>query len=116
MRRSLAYVALCLVIGFLGIVLRPDDGTHVSLSPDETGAVVAGADHAKPLPTTSLKTTVELACQAMVLSALSVAALVLAAHVWPSGVWSVVRTGDALPPRRLFLARAGARRGPPAQV
>ena len=49
--RTFALVGVCLLFGVLaGVVLRPDDGTQVSLSPAETGAVVSGADHAKPLP------------------------------------------------------------------
>jgi hypothetical protein len=49
--RKLALVALCLLVGLLvGLTLRPDDGTQVSLSPPETGATVSGMNHGKPLP------------------------------------------------------------------
>lgn len=49
--RRLVVVCLGLLLGLLaGLTLRPDDGTPVSISPTETGAVVSGANHGKPLP------------------------------------------------------------------
>ena len=49
--RKLALVAACLLLGLVaGLLLRPDDGTPVSISPTEGGAAVSGANHGKPLP------------------------------------------------------------------
>lgn len=109
--RTFALVGVCLLFGVLaGVVLRPDDGTQVSLSPAETGAVVSGADHAKPLPRVPTP-AVDIVREFMALSALVLAALFLAPPLL-----TVVRLGDDPRPPALALARAGARRGPPARA
>ena len=50
--RKLMLLVLCLLLGLVaGLLLRPDDGTQVSISnAAESGAAVSGANHAKPLP------------------------------------------------------------------
>jgi hypothetical protein len=107
--RKVALVGLCLFVGLMaGLLLRPDDGTQVSISPVESGAVVSGANHAKPLPRVPTP-AVDIVRDLMALSALVVAALLLA-----PGLSTVVRPGDDPRPRALLLARTGARRGPPA--
>jgi hypothetical protein len=109
--RKVAVVGVCLLLGLVaGLLLRPDDGTQVSISPVESGAVVSGANHAKPLPRVPTP-VVDIVRDLMVLSALLLTALLLA-----PGLSTVVRPSDDPQPRALLLARAGARRGPPARA
>lgn len=109
--RKVALVGVCLLLGLVaGLVLRPDDGTQVSISPAESGAVVSGANHAKPLPRVPTP-AVDMLRDLMALSALVLTALLLA-----PGLSTVVRPSDDQRPRALVLARAGARRGPPAHA
>jgi hypothetical protein len=109
--RKVALVGMCLLLGLLaGLLLRPDDGTQVSISPAESGAVVSGANHAKPLPRVPTP-AVDIVRDLMALSALVLAAILLA-----PGLSTVVRLCDDPQPRALLLARAGARRGPPARA
>lgn len=110
--RTLAVAAVCLLLGMLaGLTLRPDDGTQVRISPAESGAVVAGVDHGKPLP--RLPSAVDLVRAFAALSGVVLTALVIA----PPGV-SVVRAVHVRQPHRpaAILARAVTRRGPPALV
>lgn len=107
--RKVALVGVCLFLGLMaGLLLRPDDGTQVSISPaSESGAAVSGANHAKPLPRVPTP-SVDMVRDMMALSALVLAALLLA-----PGLATAVRPCDAPHPRALVLARAGTRRGPP---
>jgi hypothetical protein len=109
--RKVVLVGLCLFLGLVaGLLLRPDDGTQVSISPAESGAMVSGANHGKPLP--RVPTPVgDIVRDLMALSALVVAAVLLA-----PGLSTVVRPSDDPRPRALLLARAGGRRGPPARA
>lgn len=111
MRRAAAFVGVCLLFGLVaGIVLRPDDGTQVSISPAAaSGAAVSGANHAKPLPRVPTP-DVDLVRQLLALSVVALAALA----VFPG---LVVNQGDGgLRPRSLVLARTGSRRGPPLRA
>lgn len=109
--RKLAAVGACLLFGlFAGLVLRPDDGTQVSINPTETGAAVSGANHGKPLP--RVPSAQDLVRELLALSGLVLAVLVLV----PLAVTVVVDTTDHRPPGLPLLARAIARRGPPAPV
>lgn len=107
--RRLVVVCLGLLLGLLaGLTLRPDDGTPVSISPTETGAVVSGANHGKPLP--RVPDVRALLGDLAALSGVAAIALVLV----PSWV-TTVRDGAPRPshwsdPR----ARPLTRRGPPA--
>lgn len=110
--RKLAMVGICLLLGLLaGLVLRPDDGTQVSISsPGETGAMVSGANHGKPLP--RVPSAGDLL---RTLGALAAAVALLAVTATPSYREAPLTTGD-LRPRQALLLRACARRGPPASV
>jgi hypothetical protein len=109
--RKLTLLVLCLLLGLVaGLVLRPDDGTQVSISPAESGAVVSGANHAKPLPRAS-NVDADLVREILALSAVLLLALLLTPGLSP-----VLRPGDDPRPRALRLAYAGARRGPPARA
>lgn len=110
--RKLALLVLCLLVGLVaGLLVRPDDGTQVSISPvAEGGAAVSGANHAKPLPRVPTP-SVDLVRDLIALSALWLLAVLLA-----PGVSTVVRPAVVSRPQALLLARAGARRGPPARA
>jgi hypothetical protein len=109
--RKVALVAMCLILGFAaGLLLRPDDGTQVSISPAESGAVVSGANHAKPVPRIPTP-SVDLVRDLIALSAVVLLALLIA-----PGVSTVLRPVAVGRPPALMLARVGARRGPPARA
>lgn len=110
--RKLAMVGTCLLFGLLaGLVFRPDDGTQVSISsPAETGAMVSGANHGKPLP--RVPSTGDLL---RTLGALAAAIALLSVTAAPAYRVAPLTTGD-LRPRQALLLRACARRGPPASV
>lgn len=110
--RKLAMVGVCLLFGLLaGLILRPDDGTQVSISsPAETGATVSGANHGKPLP--RVPSTGDLLLDLGVLAAVALLALVLAPT---AGRVVYLDAGDLRPPQALLL-RACSRRGPPASL
>lgn len=112
MRRTAVLIGVCLLFGLLaGLVLRPDDGTQVTISPAaESGAAVSGANHAKPLPRVPTP-DVDLVRQLLALSIVALAALAVFPLPAPA-----VREDDGLRPRGVVLARTGARRGPPARV
>ena len=104
--RKLMLLVLCLLLGLVaGLLLRPDDGTQVSIShAAESGAAVSGANHAKPLPRVPT-VDVDIVRDILALSAVVLAALLLApgvSHDRPAG-------GDRSPAG----ARAGARRRAP---
>ncbi|HEX5945501.1 MAG TPA: hypothetical protein VFY82_04460 [Acidimicrobiales bacterium] len=110
--RKLSLVGVCLLLGLLvGLTLRPDDGTQVSIShPAETGAALSGANHAKPLPGTIH--VEDLVRQVTAIAGLVAVALVLA----PSGVAIVVGDAERRPSDPAARPRAVTRRGPPALV
>ena len=110
--RKVALVGVCLLFGLIaGLLLRPDDGTQVSISPAESGAMVSGANHGKPLPRVPSP-----GCRHRPRLVGSLSALVLVALLLAPGLSTVVRSGDDPPAAALLLARAGARRGPPARA
>ncbi len=109
--RKVALFGVCLLVGLMaGLLLRPDDGTQVSISPAESGAMVSGANHGKPLP------RVPTPAVDIVRDIIALSALVLTAVLLAPGLSTVVRSCDDPRPRALLLARAGARRGPPARA
>ena len=111
MRKAAVLIGVCVLFGLMaGIVLRPDDGTQVSISPvAESGAAVSGANHAKPLPRVPTP-DVDLVRQLLALSIVALAAVVVVPVLAPA-----VRD-DGVRPQSVVLARTGARRGPPARV
>jgi hypothetical protein len=110
--RKLSLVGLCLLLGLLiGLTLRPDDGTQVSIShPAQTGAALSGANHAKPLPATVRPQ--DLVRHLTALVGLVAVALVLA----PSAVAIVRDDAERRPHGQADSPRAVTRRGPPALV
>jgi hypothetical protein len=110
--RKLSLVGLCLLFGLLvGLTLRPDDGTQVSIShPAQTGAALSGANHAKPLPGTVRPQ--DLVRQLTALVGLVAVALVLA----PSAAAVVLDDAEHRPHGPADSPRAVTRRGPPALV
>ena len=107
--RKVAIVGACLLLGLLaGLVLRPDDGTQVSISsPAESGAAVSGANHGKPLP------RVPTPSVDVIRDLLAATALLLIALVMAPGLVLPVASHEAARPPALLLAQAGGRRGPP---
>src|SRR5688500_12746456 len=103
--RKLTVLVLCLLLGLVaGLLLRPDDGTQVSISnAAESGAAVSGANHAKPLPRVS---TVDAD---IVRDILALSAVVLVAMLLAPGVSTILRPVAIGHPPALVLARSGAR-------
>jgi len=110
--RKLGAVSLCLLFGLLvGLTLRPDDGTQVSIShPAETGAAVAGANHGKPLP--RVGSTHDLMRELVTLPGVVLVALLLV----PAAVSVVRDDADDRLHRSIPRSLAVTRRGPPARV
>jgi hypothetical protein len=111
MRRS-ALIALCLLFGLLvGLSLRPDDGTPVSITnQSETAAAVIGANHAKPLPRTVQVADLLVGIELALGLALVAAAVAVARRFW------VAAGEDGRLPRSALLVHACTRRGPPALI
>jgi hypothetical protein len=108
-RRS-TFVVFALVLTFtltLGLVLQPDDGTAVS-RPEGVGLKVDGANHAKPLP--------RIISISDLVSVLTISIAALVAVVAAASVWLPRRRDEVPLAQRRVLARALARRGPPALV
>jgi hypothetical protein len=111
--RRFTLIGACLLFGLLaGLVLRPDDGTQVSISPVETGAAVSGANHGKPLPRVPSATDLlrDLAALAGVMLAAAVVVVATASTVVPATTTTVRDLRSAL------VAPAVSRRGPPARA
>jgi hypothetical protein len=111
--RRFTIIGACLLFGLLaGLVLRPDDGTQVSISsPAETGAAVSGANHGKPLPRVPSATDLlrDLAALAGVMLA-AVVVVATASTVVPATATAVRDL------RSTLVAPAVSRRGPPAHA
>jgi hypothetical protein len=106
-----ALVALCVLLGLLvGLTLRPDDGTQVSLSPPETGAMVSGMNHGKPLP--RILSTEEMLRS---LGVLAVVVALLALASVPRELTARRRLPDLRPLQADLLVVRGLR-GPPARA
>jgi len=110
--RKMSLVGLCLLLGVLiGLTLRPDDGTQVSIShPAQTGAAISGANHAKPLPGTIRAE--DLLRLLTGLAGVVAVVLVLA----PSAVAIVLGDAERRSHGPATSPRAVTRRGPPALV
>jgi hypothetical protein len=111
--RRLTIIGVCLFFSLLaGLVLRPDDGTQVSISsPSETGAAMSGANHGKPLP--RVPSATDLMRDVAALAGVLLAALVIVAT---SSTPLPATTADARIPRSATVPRALSRRGPPARA
>jgi hypothetical protein len=111
--RRFTIIGACLLFGLVaGLVLRPDDGTQVSISsPVETGAAVSGANHGKPLPRVPSATDLMRDIAALAGALLAAAAVLVAATC----TFVPATTVAVRAPRPALVAHAVSRRGPPAR-
>jgi hypothetical protein len=110
MRRTVV-VVLCLLFGVLvGLSLRPDDATPVTISHQgEVAAAVAGAFPATPLPRLVRASDILLVLRLAVGPVLAAAGLCLARR-------GRVATGGDPRPRSALVVHACPRRGPPRLI